>query len=251
MKKPWLSYVNLSDDYERKTRFLPAVFTVLPLLPVSIVFGVPLLEWLKLVTLGVGFGAIVAVAISHIASACGNRLQDKLWPGWPYDAPTNLWLHPECTSVSVQQKQRLYQAIKDLLQLDIQRAIDTGDANEIRAVINDAVQGLRNLMWQAPEAERTRLHNIEYGFTRNLAGLRPVWITFALISLVGCWLAYFWYDGAILWVVVSTVIAVGALALAVLLPGYVRRKAHYYAESFFAAVMAINDSKVHQPPSNR
>jgi hypothetical protein len=242
MTKSWLSYVNLSDHYERKARFLPAVLSVLPLLPLSAAFGGPLLEWVKLLGAGVGLAAVVAVAVSHVASACGNRLQDKLWPDWPHDAPTNRWLHPDEKSISVQQKQRWYEVIKDLLQLDIAYAVEAADPEELRAVINDAVQGLRNRLWKAPEAERVRLHNIDYGFARNLAGLSPVWITFALTSLAGCWVAYVWYGGAILWGIVSTIVALGSFALAGVLPRYVRRKAHYYAESFFAAVVALNSS---------
>jgi len=241
MNKRWLSYVNMSDHYERKARFLPAVLTVLPLLPLSAAFGGPLLEWLKLLGAGAGLAAVVAVAVSHVASACGNRFQDKIYPDWPHDAPTNRWLHPDDTSVSGQQKQRWYGVIKEILKLDIEQEIQAGNTTEIKAVINDVVKELRSRLWKAPEAERVRLHNVDYGFVRNLAGLKPVWQTFALTSLVGCWVAYVWFSGALLWGLVSTGIALGSLALAVILPGYVRRKAHYYAESFFAAVVAIGE----------
>ncbi len=247
MNKSWLNYFNLSDHYERKARFLPAVFSVLPLLPIATTFGAPLLEWVKLLIAGSGLGAVVSVAVSHVASVFGNRLQDKLWPDWPHDAPTNRWLHPYEKSVSVQQKQCWYQAIKSLVQIDIQKAVDAGEPNELKATINDAVKGLRTRIWKTPEAERAQLHNVDYGFARNLAGLRPVWASFAFISLAGCWYAYIWNNGAILWAIVSTVVTVVALVLAALLPAYVRKKAHYYAESFFAAVVALSDSKPQQP----
>ena len=83
MGKAWLSYTNLSDHYERKTRFLPAVLSVLPLLPMSAALGGPFLEWVELLLGGGGLGAVVAVGLSHTASAMGNRLQEKLWPRWP------------------------------------------------------------------------------------------------------------------------------------------------------------------------
>lgn len=241
MKKTWLSYVNLSDHYERKARFLPAVLSLLPLLPVSAAFGAPLMEWVKVVAAGVGLGAILAVALSHIASAAGNRLQEVLWPDWPHDAPTNRWLHPDDKSVSTQQKQRWYGTIRSMLGLDLQAAVDAGDAGELKAAINDAVQALRNRLWQAAAAERVRLHNVDYGFARNLTGLRWVWGLFALGSLGGCWSAYIWYDRAIIWAVASTVVALGAFALAFVLPPYVRRKAHYYAESLFEAAVALGE----------
>ncbi len=242
MNNSWLNYFNLSDHYERKARFLPAVLSVLPLLPVATTFGVPLLEWGKLLIAGVGLGAIVAVALSHVASAFVNRLQDILWPDWPHDAPTNRWLHPDEKSVSIQQKQQWYQAIMSLVQIDIQKAVDAEEPDGLKATINDAVKALRNRIWKTPEAERVQLHNVDYGFARNITGLRPVWMTFALSSLVGCWYAYIWDSGAILWAIVSTILAVGALAMATVLPAYVRKKAHYYAESFFGAVVALNAS---------
>ena len=242
MNKSWLNYFNLSDHYERKARFLPAVLTVLPLLPLATAYGVPLLEWGKLLIAGVGLGAIVAVALSHVSSAFGNRLQDKLWPDWPHDAPTNLWLHPNEKSVSIQQKQRWYQAIMRFVQIDIQKAVDAGEPDELKATINDAVKALRSRIWKTPEAERTQLHNVDYGFVRNLTGLWPVWTTFALSSLVGCWYAYIWAMGDILWAIVSTIVAVGAAVMATMLPAYVRKKAHYYAESFFGAVVALSAS---------
>ena len=243
MHKSWLNYFNLSDHYERKARFLPAVLSVLPLLPVATTFGVPLLEWGKFLIAGGGLGAIVAVALSHIASVFGNRLQDKLWPDWPHDAPTNRWLHPDEKSVSIQQKQLWYHAIKQLVQIDIQKAVDSGEPDELKVTINDAVKALRCRIWKTPEAERAQLHNIDYGFARNLTGLQPVWTTFALSSLFGCWYAYIWENGPIFWAIISTVIAIGALLLAALLPAYVRKKADYYAESFFATVVILSVAK--------
>ena len=134
-----------------------------------------------------------------------------------------------------------------LVQIDIQKAVDAAGPDELKATINDAVKALRSKMWKTPEAERVQLHNVDYGFARNLTGLRSVWMTFALISLVGCWYAYIWETGAILWALVSTTIALGALAMAILLPAYVRKRAHYYAESFFGAVAALSASGPQSP----
>ena len=242
MKKPWLHYVNLSDPYERKTRFIPAALSLLPLFPVASAFGVPFLGSAKFLLSGVGLAAILAVLASHLASAFGNRLQERMWPDWPHDAPTNRWLHPDDKSISRQQKQLWYQAIKELLSLDIAQAVETGDDNEVRAVINDAVRELRNRLWKSPVAERVSLHNNDYGFARNFTGFRYVWLSLALVSFVGCWINYGWHNGSIFWAIVSTVIAMGTMVLAFILPNYVRQKANHYAESFFAAVVKLSNS---------
>ena len=188
MAKAWLSYANLSDHYERKARFLPAVLSVLPLLPASAALGGPFSEWVKLILGGGGIGAIVAVGLSHAASAMGNRLQVRLWQRWPHDSPTNRWLHPGETRTSKQQRELWYAATRRLVGIDIGEAVTSG--NEIEATINDAVSSLRSLFWERPEADRLRMHNVDYGFARNLTAMRPIWVGFTLASTVACWVAY-------------------------------------------------------------
>ena len=41
-----------------------------------------------------GVFALGGVVLASFASAMGNRLQDQLWPDWPFDAPTNVRLMP-------------------------------------------------------------------------------------------------------------------------------------------------------------
>lgn len=240
----WLSFANLSDHYERKARLLPAILCVLALLPASAALGGPFLEWVKLVLGGVGIGSIVAVGLSHMASAMGNRLQEKLWPRWPHDSPTNRWLHPDEHRTSTQQRELWYGAVKRLVGVDIGAAVAAGE--EVEATINDAVFALRNLFWQRPEAERLRMHNVDYGFARNLTGLRSIWVGFLLLSAASCWFAYFVIGrDALLWAIVSTLLTLVLLPIALwVLPGYVRTKAKYYAESFFGTVWAVDEARV-------
>ena len=249
MAKPWLSYANLSDNYERKARFLPAVLTVLPLLPLTATLGGRFFGWLEVLIGGVGIGAFVAVGLSHVASAMGNRLQSKLWPRWPHDSPTNQWLHPDSQKTSRQQRELWYGSAKGLVGIDLRAAVAAGE--DIEAAINDAVSALRNIFWHRPEADRLRIHNVDYGFARNLTGLRPIWIGFLLATAIACWGAYLQGHSDILpWASVSTLFAVVLVPLGLwVLPGYVRTKATYYAESFFGTLDAVAkaETKVQQP----
>ena len=243
MAQSWLSYANLSDRYERKARFLPAVLSVLPLLPASAALGGPFLEWVKLVLGGVGIGTVIAVGLSHAASAMGNRLQESLWPRWPHDSPTNRWLHPGEERTSRQQRELWYGAVKRLVGIDIPAAVASGE--DVEATINDAVSALRSLFWERPEAGRLRMHNVDYGFARNLTGMRPIWVGFLLASTTACWVAYFVIDSdALLWTIVSTLLALVLVPVALwVLPGYVRTKATYYAESFFGTLRAVDQAQ--------
>lgn len=243
----WLDYANLSDHYERKARFLPAVLSVLPLLPVAAAWGSPFIGWIELVLGGAGIGAVVASGLSHVASAMGNRLQNELWPCWPHDSPTNRWLHPSEERISGQQRELWYAAVKRLVGIDIAAAVAAGD--QVEAVINDAVASLRNLFWKRPEAERLRLHDVDYGFARNLTGMRPIWMGFLLVGTVACWLSYILFGAdALMSALVSTLLSLIFVPVGIwVLPGYVRTKATYYAESFFGTLRATDEAQ----PSRR
>ncbi len=169
-------------------------------------------------------------------------MQKKLWPDWPNDAPTNIWLHPDDKSVSQQQKRYWYQCIETLVKINISQAIKTQNPNEIQLTINDAIKALRNKIWNTPEARRVEIHNIDYGFARNLTGLRSIWISFSIMSTAICWYTYTQNDKVLLLAIASTLILIIAFVLAIFLPAYVRQKAHYYAESFFGTIVKLTEA---------
>lgn len=240
----WLSYVNLSDTYERKARFLPGILSILVLLPGLATYDVAYAEGLGIILSGVGVGAVLGVFVSHMASALGNRIQKKFWPRWPYDSPTNQFLHPENSLRSAQQKSIWYAAIKRLTGIDIELAIKEADSLGLEATINDAVTSLRYRLSRTQHAERLKVHNADYGFARNLTGLRSVWFTFAAGSSFVSWVAYFRVSGRLDLCILSTIIFIVALFLAfVILPAYVRDKAKHYAESFFGAMMELDQEE--------
>ncbi len=244
-----LKFLNLIDAYERRARFFPAVLTVAVLLPLAVMVGAPLAHWLVLLPAGVGFAGALAIGLSHLASAAGNRLQAKLFPRWPHDSPTNLWLNPQDTTCSEQQKDRWYIAIKRITKLDIRAAADNHD--EVERVINDAVRALRAIFWRSEHAERLTMHNAEYGFVRNLAGLRPVWLPEAVVSSVLCWVLFYHSGGELAWPVVATVFLAICMAAAMVLPAYVLQAARHYADSFFGALKKCDEAALANAKSAR
>jgi len=158
--KSFLNYFNLSDEYERKARFFPAVLSVALFLPGAISLGLPMMNWVLLLLTGTGISAVVAVGLSHLASAMGNRLQDKMWPRWPHDSPTHRRLYPNDPSCSRQQREQWYMLIKDLTSLDI-AAVAKENRAETETIINDAINQIRIRLWKSPLAERLRIHNMD------------------------------------------------------------------------------------------
>ena len=69
-------------------------------------------------------------------------------------------------------------------------------------------------------------------------------VGFLLVSAGVCWINYFAFDrSALLWAVVSTLLALVLIPIAFLvLPGYVQTKAIYYAETFFGTLSAVDEA---------
>jgi len=242
-KNSWLNYMNLSDTYERKARFLPGILSLLFLLPNSTLFGNFIEHWIKVIVGGVGIGGILAVGISHLSSAAGNRFQKKLWPNWPYDSPTNRWLQPNDDSRSKQQKEIWYKSIKRLTNLDIKATILSSN-EEIKSIINDSVSIIRYQLRNTKYADRLCIHNIDYGFARNFTGLRSLWLTFALVSCSSNWIDFYIFNGEIWWCISTTALVIFSFILAFkILPTYVQQKAKHYAESFFGAMVEMDKDK--------
>jgi len=242
-KAPLLKSLNLGDSYGRKARFLPGVLSIAVLIPLSSAFGGPLIGWISSLFAGAGLSALLGTAVSQFASLAGNRYQRKLWPRWPHDSPTNRWLHPGDTTRSLQQKKIWFAAIKRLTQLDIAAVAKSGDQAEVERVIDDAVSRIRNQLWKKPIAERLDLHNADFGFARNLAGLRLMWLPAATASCAGCWIGSTLCATPRFWSILSSAILALCILIAMSISAFVRQRADRFAESFFAAMLALDESE--------
>lgn len=234
------------DRYERKARLAPAVLTILAMFPGAASWGVPLLGWIETLVAGSGLVLVLALLMSHSASLAGNRFQEKLWPKWPHDSPTNKKLNPFAKASSAEQRSVWFDAIKRLTGIDIATVATTGNRDETQRVVQDAIAALRAKLRDVPDASRLSLYNSDYGFARNLAGLRPVWLSGATLSCAAAAMAVRSNSANIMWAVAGALVFVLAVLLAITLPRFVRQKGERYAEAFFGAVMQL-DQRQGQP----
>ena len=248
--------LQLTDRYERKARLLPAILSVSVVVPGTAPFSLGGLGWLIGLSAGVGLAAVCAVGLAYVASAAGRQYERKLWPRWPYDAPTNRWLHPDDTCCSQGQRQLWYEAIKRLVGLEIPNVAAQGDEGELDRVINDAVRALRHQFRGTEGDGLLAAHNEDYGFARNLAGLRLFWLPAAGIGAVVAWAVYLTTGTGLIWGAAASVVLIICLASIWNLPEYVRQRSERYTESFFGTLMALDrasgkrhplDGGEHQP----
>lgn len=236
-------FASVNTPYRRIARLYPALVALGPLLPMVLMLGAPLRGW----TAALPFAgatillASLAVALSQLASAAGNRLQSKIYPRWPHDSPTNLRLRPSDTSSSAQQKARWYAAILRLTGIDIEAVRDNPE--EAERAINDALVTLRaRTFHRHPSATRLDMHNADYGFVRNLAGLKPAWLLASVISCAVCWGIYLLFaEQSPVLPTLSSVVLVGCFLATFVLDDQVRHAARHYADSFFGTLETVDE----------
>ena len=239
-----LSLLRLADRYEIKARLMPALLSCLVAIPgVAALFSLAIPNWVANLSAGGAVTTVVAIGLSYGSSMAGRKYEAKLWPRWPHDAPTNVWLHPDNSVKSTEQKQVWYGAIERLTGLNIAQATMGDDKQNLESIIDDAVVTLRpqfRAVRQLEEGRFLAIHNEDYGFARNLAGLRPIWFSASVISAIVSWGGYFAIGTWLGWGIIAILVLPLLTLLFLNLPSYVRQRADRYAESFFGVLMALD-----------
>ena len=239
-----LNLLRLTDRYEIKARLMPALLSCLVAIPgVAALFSLGIPNWVANLSAGGAVAVVLVIGLSYGSSMAGRKYEARLWPRWPHDAPTNTWLHPDNSVKSTDQKHVWYGAIERLTGLNITQAAMGDDKQYLDSIIDDAVVALRPQLRALRQIEVGRLlaiHNEDYGFNRNLAGLRPVWFSTSIISAIVSWGGYIVLGTWLGWGIAAIVILVLVILLFFNLPSYVRQCADRYAESFFGVLMALD-----------
>ena len=214
---------------------MPALASFLPGLPLPFVLNENASGWRLLLLGTTGLAVLASFVLVQVASAMGNRLQRRLWPDWPFDAPTNVRLMPGNRNTSPQQRSRWYAQIKEATGIDIQAEVDRGNEFAIRATVNDAVERLRNQFRRRPTTRaRHDQASIRYGAARNFTGMRPIWLSLATLSFGTSWTIYVLEGSRLYWALGTSIMLAALCYLAfAILPDFVKTRARYYCEAFF------------------
>ena len=120
----------------------------------------------------------------------GRRIEDVLWKAWG-GPPTTRWLRPWDQTCSDQQKSKWRGAIKQLTGLSLPASVPQGGSqDDVDRLIADGTRQLRYALRGKPEAAILAIHNEDYGFARNLCGVRWWWVALSLLCLIGCGVAF-------------------------------------------------------------
>lgn len=173
----------LIDPYDRQARLYPALIAIAPMLVFFACFyGEKLTMWSSIGSILVGCGALYLLA--SVARNAGKRIEEVLFEEWGGKPTTQLLRHRDAT-INAITKER-YHAV---LSKGIGKPFPNM-ANEQHDPAAADVLYQAGVHWLIENTRNTKTfgllfkENIAYGFHRNMAGLRSLAITIALVAIL-------------------------------------------------------------------
>jgi len=232
----------LLDTYAWEARVKPALIVLLPVAfaciawePRSQDFAEPLI--------GAAVGAGILLLLANIARSAGQRLQGRLVKDWG-GLPSTLMLRHRDGQIDPLTKARYHQALKELVpNATIPSATDEAAGPDAADQVYEACRSA--LLAKTRDQKAFRLvfqENMNYGFRRNLVGLRGLGMLLAGGGVAGCVWKIIRDVGAGHAVTLLSVLGLlGCVALlwawvTVLNTSWVRRSANDYARRLLEAI---------------
>jgi len=169
------------DGYDLRARLFPALIVSLPVL--AFVYGaVPSARGFWGGLSGTFLEGAVLFALMRFGRDRGARLQKRLYQSWG-GTPTTIMLRHRDTFLDAHTKERYKKALAKLSGLTFPtESEELADPNGADAVYDSAI---RNLLEQRrrPSDRLVFNENCNYGFVRNLVGLKPIGFTAVFLTL--------------------------------------------------------------------
>jgi hypothetical protein len=229
----------LGDSYDRNARLYPALIAASPVtLLAFILFGAEH-WWSGLIGLAVATG--VHFLIVQFVGDMGVRLQSNLWNAWG-GAPTSQLLrwreHPRR---KIENRHSTVSRVTGLRLATSTEEQESGD--DADEGYEEAVRVLRELTRDRVTFPRVRADLENYGFRRNLLGLKPIGIAVAATAvLAGAGFAIWHWLQLPTWagLVVSIFGPIWLLLwILVISPDFVRPAANRYADALLGAAESL------------
>ncbi len=185
----------LFDSYSRQARLFPGLLTLFPIILTAIAWFPRLVtsSWgATLVTLATSCGLLYGLSV--LSRSRGKKVEKRLleaWGGWP----TTIWLRHRDDNLPPPVRARYHAFFARNVPLFVtpteqQEAADPKAADGMYAsAVKWLQERCRGKAFPLVEKE-----NAEYGFRRNLRGLKPIGVTACLTALLISLLAILWQN---------------------------------------------------------
>jgi hypothetical protein len=245
----------MMDAYDRKARLAPAILVILPLAIVAIVWQESNVDLSKAASKG-GLAVVITMAIGVLLAALvraqGKAIEPRLWAAWG-GGPTLTMLRHSDSELSPATRQRYHRKLAVLTgQTFPSPEEERQDPVAADEVYQCGVDYLLNATRTGEQFSLIRQENMNYGFHRNLFGVRALGIMTALAgNLVTLFLLHSEWETQR---VVSMLPLAGLTACTALLlvwsfvvtPAWVRIPAKAFARVLLAACDSVGTEEVNR-----
>lgn len=179
-----MQIAGLFDEYSRKARLTPALFAILaPILSVAIL--VPTVYKLVAGLVSVMVASGVLIVLANLSRFLGHKVQERLIAEWD-GLPSVTMLRHRDESLDAPTKERYCRFLNDNIdQLALPSAeSEQQDPASADARYSSACKWLLERTRDRSKFDMLFKENIEYGFRRNMRGLKPFGLLFSGASAV-------------------------------------------------------------------
>jgi len=206
--------MNIFDNYELKARIFPAVLTAMP-------FGVSFVIWYPDIIgsfeSSIIFTVVILILLFSLAKVVrerGKRIQNNLLDEWG-DFPTTIILKYSDDTLDVNTKKRYHRYLNSKIseiKLPTTKEQELKDPKLYNGNYRSAVRWLLEKARDHNQYPLVYQENINYGFSRNLLGMKYFGVTFSILSFFFnifhiYWFSHFSYEELLLIKVVSSLSA--------------------------------------------
>jgi hypothetical protein len=183
----------LFDSYSRQARLFPGLLTLFPIILTAIAWFPRLVtsSWgATLVTLGTSCGLLYGLSV--LSRSRGKKVEKRLlaeWGGWP----TTIWLRHRDDNLPppVRARYHAFFACNVPLYVTPTEQQEAADPKAADATYASAVKWLQERC-RGKAFPLVEKENAEYGFRRNLRGLKPIGLAACFAALLISALAILW-----------------------------------------------------------
>jgi hypothetical protein len=189
----------LFDSYSRQARLFPGLLTLFPIILTAIAWFPRLVtsSWgATLVTLGTSCGLLYGLSV--LSRSRGKKVEKRLlaeWGGWP----TTIWLRHRDDNLPSPVRARYHAFFAHNVPLFVipTEQQEVADPKAADAMYASAVKWLQERC-RGKTFPLVEKENAEYGFRRNLRGLKPIGLTACFAALLISALAILWQNEPLL-----------------------------------------------------
>ena len=176
------------DRYTLFARICPVIIFLLPIIVVSVTFSIEI-EQLWAAISGTGLSLFLGYFLSNISRELGKKKQEKLWQSWG-GAPTSQILSYNNTVIDNITKRRYHTIMMNIIKETKCEDIQTKTNDEQSEIFRSWTTYLRDKTRDIKRYPLIFKENVNYGFRRNLWGLKKIEIVVLLITITGNYVYY-------------------------------------------------------------